>query len=152
MHIWLATLASTAVILSMPRIQPALSQARTSDRTTFAFTTTLPGREVAFAFVPQSGAEQITASRIETRGDTVYAWTPARLTILPQLLTAPLRLRARPGEPWLHLVADGSSDFEAWGNEFSVVREGSGTMFSAPMLKWRSGVSEGALLRIGPGR
>lgn len=152
MHIWLATLASTAVILSIPRPRPTVAEAQTPDSVTFAITTTVSGREVAFALVRQSGAEQIAANRIETRGDTVYAWTPARLTILPKLLTASLRLSARPGEPWLHIVSNASSGFEAWGSEFSVVRESSGTMFTAPMLRWRSGLSEGARLRIGPGR
>jgi hypothetical protein len=152
MHIWLATLAFTSVILSIPRTESTVAEAQSPDSATFAITTTVLGREVAFAFVRQSGAEQIAASRIEPRGDTVYAWTPARLTILPKLLTAPLRLSARGGEPWLRIMADASSGFEAWGSEFSVVREGSGTIFRAPMLKWRSAVSEGSLLRIGPGR
>ncbi|HJR33672.1 MAG TPA: hypothetical protein VJ817_01885 [Gemmatimonadales bacterium] len=131
MHIWLSALASTAVIVLLPRPEALVAEAQTPDSVTFAITTSVSGREVAFAFVRQSGVEQIAASRIETRGDTVYAWTPARLTILPKLLTAPLRLRARRGEPWLHIVSGASSGFEAWGSEFSV---------------------EGAMLRIGPGR
>lgn len=152
MHIWLAALASTAVVLSIPRLERSGAEAQTPDSVTFAITSTVSGREAAFAFVRQSGVEEMTASRIDTRGDTIYAWTPARLTILPSLLTAPFRLSARRGEPWLHIVSDASSGFEAWGSEFSVVREGSGTMFRAPRLRWRSGLSEGAMLRIGPGR
>jgi len=105
MHIWPPTLTSTAVLLSNLCVQPALAQARTLDTTTFAFTSTVPGREVAFVFLRQSGAGDIAASRIETRGDTVYAWTPARLTIRPQLLIAPLRISAQRGEPWFHMWA-----------------------------------------------
>lgn len=152
MHIWLATLAFSAVLLSNARTQPALAQARTLDSTTFAFTTTVPGREVAFVFLRQSGAGDIAAGRIETRGDTVYAWTPARLTIRPQLLMAPLRVSAQRGEPWLHIVGEPSSGFEAWGNEFHVVREGGSTTLKAPMLRWRSGLFEQALRPPGPGR
>lgn len=152
MHIWLAALASTVVVLSMPRLERSGAEAQAPDSLTFAITTTVAGREVAFALVRQSPVEQIVASRIETRGDTIYGWTPARLTILPKLLAAPFRLSARLGEPWLHIVSDASSGFEAWGGEFSVVREGSGTVFRAPRLRWRSGRSEGAMLRIGPGR
>src|SRR5688572_22255544 len=141
MHIWPPTLTSTAVLLSNLCVQPALAQARTLDTTTFAVTSTVPGREVAFVFLRQSGAGDIAASRIETRGDTVYAWTPARLTIRPQLLIAPLRISAQRGEPWFHIVGETSSGFEAWGNEFHVVREGGSTTLKAPMLRWRSGLS-----------
>src|SRR5687768_10638961 len=136
MQILPPTLATTAVLLSNLYAQPALAQTRTLDTPAFAFTTTVPGREVAFMFLRQSGAGDIAASRIETRGDTVYAWTPARLTIRPQLLIGPLRVSAQRGEPWLHIVGDASSSFEAWGNEFSVVREGGSTVLRAPMLRW----------------
>ena len=121
-----------------------------TDSVVVELSTTVPGREVEFAILHSGTAGRLDASRIIARGDTVYAWTPAHLSVQSHLLTAPITVTASPGEPWLHARTATADPIEAWGSELRLAPGAQGVRLNASLMKWKSSLSEGVIVTIRP--
>jgi hypothetical protein len=104
---------------------------------------------VAFTFLASATTAHLAASRISTRGDTVYAWTPARLTLPAHLEKVPIVVTTGQREPWLHAVVGLAQEVEAWGSEIHLIPGPGGLRLTANRVKWRASTSEAGRAVIG---
>jgi len=137
MKVLLATFAVFGVLPLSSRFGHQVPRATSPDSLVVTLTSTVPGREVEFSLVSASGAVHLVASRLSTHGDTVFATTPAQLTITRHLLTTAVHLVAGRGEPWLHAGVGPAPGVEVWGSELRITPGSRGVMLTAGVMRWR---------------
>ena len=146
MKVFLTSVLATTVLLPRFAMGGHARHEVGPDTVVIELSSTVPGREVQFRLVGQVSRSTLTTSQLTTRGDTLIAFTPARLTLESTIVPSVTLLETSAGEPWLHASVAGRGTMDAWGTRFEIEQGTRGFIIKGPMMRWRS---EGPTFRTG---